>query len=157
MNVTEVREQIARALTQANEALRLGICGQMDEAFDLVQTMADEIGPRAVAVAAATWCDRYIEHSIDGAHDKPIEIGTMRYVNASTGAMGGEVPFGVGWSGRVIAARAALDPMAFALALDEPIDGNELGECIGWLLQTVASTINGLPRGFATMGKDLDD
>lgn len=150
-----LRQQISQAIDQSQDALGLGLCGRWDDAFNAVQAMVDAIGPRAIAIACATWSDRLIEHAIDGKHDRPISIGEMNYMNQSTGAMCGDVPFGVRWSARVIAARAAFDVIAFAMVLDEPDDGAELGDCVGWLLQTVASTINGLPRGFVHMGKDI--
>lgn len=148
-------KQVSQAIDQSLDALGLGLCGRWDDAFNAVQAMVDAIGPRAVAIASATWSDRYIEHAIDAPHSHPISIGEIHHIEASTGALDADVPYGVAWSARVIAARAAFDVIAFAAVLGEPDDGADLGDCIGWLLQTVAWTINGLPRGFAYMGKDI--
>jgi hypothetical protein len=152
-----VNEKIARILNAAGVALRMGLHDDWTAAFETVKATAEEFGPRSVFIAAAFWADRYIEHAIAGPHNGPVEIGQYHYVNKSTGAMTVEddLPPGVFWASRLIRARASFDLQAFTAVLAEPRDGEQLGDHIGWLLETVAATINGLPRGFAYMGKDI--
>jgi hypothetical protein len=64
-------------------------------------------------------------------------------------------PATVRWAARLIQARAAMDEAAFNSCLaDLPDDGVERANHIWAVLQSVAVTINGLPRGFARMGKE---
>lgn len=114
-----------------------------------------ECGSEGLTTALIAWCDTFVDHSTGGQ-----DVGRFRLVgwNVDTGAMDkGEAPRpGLAWSRRLIAARASMDQDAFRAALEELNaidDGLVRGRWVGELLESLALTVNSLPRGYGQMGR----
>jgi hypothetical protein len=140
----------------ATAAYHSALAGEREAAGRYLQRISDECGGEGLNVALIAWCDTYADHATDGA------LGPIRanvgFVNTKTGALGrGQsdgIPAHVHWAGRLIQARAAMDEQAWSALLDElPEDGFERWPYVRAVLDCVALTVNGLPRGFARMGR----
>lgn len=114
----------------------------------------NECDSEGLATALIAWCDTFIDH-VTGGED----VGRFRLVgwNVDTGTVGepGMRP-SVVWAHRLISARAAMDVEAFQAALDELnaiTEGFERGRYAGELLESIALSVNSLPRGYGQTGR----
>lgn len=139
----------------AAAALAAAQADKTNTAAGYIKRISDECGGEGLEVALRTWCDATVDHATDG--DRAAGRPNISFVNAKTGeldnAASDRVPPSIRWAGRLIAARAALDLDAYRALLDElPEDGAEIGTYFLAVVNVVATTINGLPRGYARMG-----
>lgn len=138
----------------AAAALDAALAEKWPRAERALQRLNAECDSHGLATALIAWCDTLIDHTTGGQ----LEFQKTRIAawNTDTGAVGGEVRPTVRWAMDLIQARAAGDLDAFQAKLDElnaiP-DGFERGRYAVELLQSVALTINSLPRGYAEMGR----
>lgn len=140
----------------ATTAYQAALAGRSQAAVDAIQRINDECGGEGLNEALMAWCDTYMHHATDG-QDMP-NVGRVNFMRTDTGQLDGpgsdRVPAEIQWAGRMIAARVALDLEAWTAALDElPDDGKVIGDHVFAVLHTVSTTVNGLPRGFAIMGR----
>ena len=150
--------QHSKPVRLAHAALRAGLARDVDKGCRYIERIAVECGGQGLTLALMTWADAYIEHATDGADDpQRVKIGRMAWIRKDTGQLdragSDRLPPEIEWAGRLIEARAALDEELFnTLVRQAPTAAAGLGLHIGAVLDCVAETINGLPRGFARMG-----
>jgi hypothetical protein len=154
--MTEHRKEVRLA----HAAFASALAGKWPTATRYVVRINDECGGQGLNTALMAWCDTYIDHALDGAEPSAGQAN-VGFVCESTGQldrMGSEnVPLRIQWAGRLMAARGAMDQTAWLATIAElPADGFEIGEYVGAVLDVVTRTINGLPRGFALMGRSPD-
>ena len=141
-----------RAYELAAQALQAAVREQWETATDAVQAIGDECGPEGVEYACRAWCDALIVR-YQAATGLPYPAGEpVRPVwqDAVTGTLkdADEVGTRSRWAGRLLAARAALDYDAYkALIASVPPDPQVVGEHVGTLLTTVATTLRDLMAG----------
>lgn len=138
----------------AAAALDAALAQQWPRAERALQRLNAECDRHGLATALIGWCDTLIVHTTGGDTD-PGKV-RMSAWNVDTGALGGEVRPTVRWAMELIQARASMDIDAFQAKLDELnaiTDGFERGRYAVELLQSVALTINSLPRGYGRMGR----
>ena len=140
----------------ATAALQAALAGKWERASRYLVRISEECGGDGLYLALIAWADTFIAHATDG--DLTGKVGGISFIQTTTGQLdqpGSEyVPAEVQWAGRLIRARAALDETAWQAILDElPDDGYRRGAYVQAALQCVALTINGLPRGYARMGR----
>jgi hypothetical protein len=140
----------------AAAAFQAALADKVDTASNCIQRINDECGGEGTYVALMAWIDAYADHATDGqpARGK----SRIAFIREDTGQLDREdsdrVPAEIHWAGRLIAARASLDETRFNDLIKEmPTDGAEIGQYVGAVLLTITRTINGLPRGFARMGR----
>lgn len=132
-----------------------------DKATAAIQRINDECGPQFVPAAMLAWIDTYIDHATDGDFTLAREVPERtNYVNTRTGhldeATAEGLPAEVVWAGSLIAARARMNRDRFdALLRELQGDGKQRGRYVGALLESIALTVNTLPRGFVKMGLGL--
>ena len=143
-----------RARTLAAYALRDARAGDYAAASKQVRALNAELGPAGTMIAIAGWCDTLAAHSGISENSGPLALG---WKDADTGRMhsGAEgVPDRIRWAGQLIVARAALDkPMFDALIMSLPEDKSVVGSYVGAVLETVATTLNGLQDAAAAGGE----
>lgn len=115
--------------------------------------MNTECGPGDLATVLIAWCDTFIDH-VTGGED----VGRFRLLgwNVDSGAVNEPAMRpGVVWAHRLISARASMDQDAFATALAE-LNANDAAVRGRWaaeLLESIALSVNSLPRGYGQMGQ----
>lgn len=138
----------------AAAALDAALARQWPRAERALQRLNAECDSGGLADALIAWCDTLIVHATGG--DTGSHKVKMSAWDIDSGAVGGEIRPTVRWAMELIQARAAKDLDAFEAKLDELNaidDGFERGKYAVELLQSVALTINSLPRGYARMGQ----
>lgn len=138
----------------AAAALDAALASQWSRAERALQRLNAECDADGLATALIAWCDTLISH-VTGGETGGQKV-RMAAWNVDTGAVDGEVRPTVRWAMELIQARAALDLDAFEAKLAELnaiSDGFERGKYAVELLQSVALTINSLPRGYGRMGR----
>lgn len=148
--------QHSKPVRLAAVAYQAALAEKWETARDAVVRISNECGGTGLRTALIAWCDTYQDHATDGgaSHASP----RMSYINAATGELATEKPANmpdhVWWAGQLVAARAAMDHDRFQeLIAAMPADGYAVGRYVFAVLQSVAFTVNGLPRGFARMGR----
>jgi hypothetical protein len=149
-------QEYSKPVRLAGAALHAAMGDEWKKATRYVQRISDECGGKGLAVAVRGWIDTYADHACDGEPDG--RGARIKMINEETGEIqtvqGSGAPERIQWAARLIEARAAMDEDRYDRVLDElPDDPLLRGTFIGALLQLVARTMNGLPRGFAQMGK----
>lgn len=140
----------------ASAAFQAALADKTERAARLVKRISDECGGEGIYVALMAWIDTYADHATDG---QPTQSSPrMAFIQESTGQLdradSDRLPAEIRWAGLLIAARCGLDEPRFKALIDEmPRDGFGIGEHVMAVLLTIARTINGLPRGFARMGR----
>jgi hypothetical protein len=140
----------------AGAAYHAALAGKWDAAGRSLQRISDECGGEGLSVALRAWCDTYADHATDGEPGRPTV--NINFIRTDTGQLDDQdserVPPEHRWAGKLIRARAALDQEEWRKLIDElPRDGAEIGTYVFAVLRGVALTINGLPRGYARMGR----
>jgi hypothetical protein len=149
-------EEHSKPVRLATVAYHAALAGKWESAARAIKRISDECGGDAIVTALIAWCDAYVDHATDGRMD--VAKATMNYINSDSGRLDGEdsdrLPERVRWAGRLVKARASMDEEEFRAALDAvPEDEGEWGSYVLAVLECVATTINGLPRGFGRMGR----
>lgn len=116
-------------------------------------------GATGLQIALLLWADTYIDHAVDGADgNAPIVASDMAFVRTGPGqaeTLGPQppdwVPEEFRWAGQLFAARAAMDRTQWNELVASVPSGDE-GKYVFAVLNALASTVNGLPRGYARMG-----
>lgn len=153
--MTAPNETHGKAVRLARAALDAALASKWQAMGRYVQRISDELGEDGLTTALMAWCDTLWAHSTDGDM-QPRQIGGLGFANYQTGEMSDPsgVPVEVGWAGRLLQARAEMDEGKFVSLLhDLPDDPTAIGAHFSALLNIVSATINGLPRGYALMGK----
>lgn len=143
----------SKPVRMAHAALHHALADDWPKVRRVMERLSDECKGEGVFLALCAWIDAYVQHSTGGeAGRKPREIVT---INAETGSLSTEgMPPEVAWAARAIHARSALDHDAFDASLEElPEDPAGVGLYVGAVLRCVALTINGLPSGYANLGR----
>lgn len=140
----------------AAAAWQYALADKYESAGRMVKRISDECGGEGLAVALRGWCDTYADHARDGAED--IRPSQVNFIRTDTGQLDREdserVPDDVRWAGQLIAARAELNQERWSELLAAlPDDGAAIGRHVIRVLEMTAGTVNGLPRGFARMGR----
>jgi hypothetical protein len=141
----------AKPIKLAKKALILAIEERTKDALQMVERIADEHGGHGVSVAMITWCELFIDHAAGGATRRAgLKI---EFVN------GDDPPVELVWAERMILARLAMNQQEWDGTMEEvPTDDPfGTGRHVIALLDTVAVTMQGLPRGYAWMGHSEDD
>ena len=146
----------SKPIRLASAAMQAALASKHDSAVSYLQRINDECGGQGLYVALMAWCDAYADHATGGA-PTPARVN-MSFIREDTGQLDDEnsdrLPPEIRWAGQIVAARAALDQDRFdELITKMPDDGAGRGDYMGAVLLTIANTINGLPRGFARMGR----
>lgn len=143
----------SKPLRFAAAALRYALAEDWAKVARVMERLNSECAGPGICLALMAWIDQYVDHSTDGDGTGPMRKITP--INADTGSTSAEgMPPHVAWAIRLVSARGALDHDAFQACLDElPDDGAEIGRHVQAVLRCVAQTINGLPRGYARMGR----
>lgn len=149
-----------KPLRLASAALQAALAMKWDAAQRALQRLSDECGPEGLYDALVALCDTVAEHATGGG--APSQRVRISFMDGDTGRLdepgSPKVPAEVQWAGRLIAARAAMDEDRFRAVLDElPHDGAAVGRHVWSLVQLVAWQVNGLPRGYARMGRGGSD
>lgn len=140
----------------AAAAYQAGLAGKWKTAESYLHRLSQECGGEGVTTALIAWCDTYADHATDG---QPVgERPNMAFVNTDTGRLdepgSATVPAKVQWAFRLIIARATMDLDEWDAAIaDLPADALEMSQYIYAVLQGLVHTVNGLPRGYARMGR----
>lgn len=147
----------AKVVRLAHAAYQAALEMKWAKAVRYIQRIGDECGGEGVTTALVAWCDAYLDHAVDGVPEAAV-VGNVAFIQGETGQLdkaGSErVPDEIQWAGRAVKARAELDHEAWLRALDEiPTDERQVGVYVLALLRVVATSVNGLPRGFARMGR----
>jgi hypothetical protein len=140
----------------AATAYHAALAGRWQAAADAVVRISDECGGEGLSVALRAWCDTYADHSTGGQPGVPTV--NINFIRTDTGQLDDQrserVPPEIRWAGELLRARAALDQERWSELLAElPDDGEAIGDHVFAVLKGVALTINGLPRGYARMGR----
>lgn len=149
----------SKPIRLAHAALEAALADDHERAAAAVGRINKECGGEGLYVALMAWCDAYHEHATDGkAGGRP---SAMRAIRVDTGELQATtdpaLPARVAWSAALAEARIRSDKDRFdELVAELPDNGFERGEYIGQVLDSVALTINGLPRGFARMGQGVE-
>jgi hypothetical protein len=146
----------SKPIRLAAAAFRAAQADKSDSAARLVKRISDECGGEGIFVALMAWIDTYADHATDGAPTR--STPRMAFIQESTGQLDRDdsdrLPADIRWAGMLIAARCGLDEPRFKALINEmPRDGADIGQYVMAVLLTVARTVNGLPRGFARMGR----
>lgn len=125
-----------------------------------IQRIHDECGGwDGLHMALLAWIDTFADHATDGETARGAVPATrMRLLNSDTGALEkvGEspAPASVQWAAKLIDARIRMNRDEFEELFEELPDGaRERGQYVWAVLTSVSHTMNGLPRGFARMGR----
>lgn len=150
-----------RTLQLAREALVAALSRDLLKAGNCIQYIHDDHGVPGIWLALMYWCDAYALYATDGdpgvSNPAPIRV-----FDVNTGAMADprhdhqdEIPRQVKWATALIEARCAMDQGRFTGLMHELPRGEPAvcGQYVAQVLDCVALTINGLPRGFARMGQ----
>ncbi len=145
----------SKARRLAAAALAAALASKWPTASRYVKRINDECGGEGLNTALVGWCDTYIDHATDGHHEPT--RARMYFVRADTGGLdhagSPDLPPRIDWAGRLVAARGSMVLEAWQAALDElPEDGYQVGAYVMAVLECVATSINGFPRGFVRMG-----
>jgi hypothetical protein len=146
-----VTAEYAKPIKLAKKALILAIEERSKDALQMVERIAGEHGGHGVSVAMITWCELFIDHAAGGATRRAgLKI---EFVN------GDDPPVELVWAERMILARLAMNQPEWDETMEEvPTDDPfGTGRHVIALLDTVAVTMQGLPRGYAWMGHSEDD
>lgn len=140
----------------AHAALSAALADKWATATRAIQRINDECGGDGLSIALRAWCDTYVDHSTDGTMNP--NVGGVNLIRTETGQLdrigSDRVPARVQWAARLVHARAAMDQEAWLSCIAElPDDGHVIGSYVGAVLEAVAISINGLPRGYAGMGR----
>lgn len=148
-----MQSEHSKPVRLATAALRAALADDWPKASRAVQRLSDECGGQGLNQALCAWVDTYVAHARDG--DMTPSRGRALAINVDTGSTSREgMPPHIEWAMRVVETRAALDHAGYQACIRElPDDGAEIGKHVGAVLQCIAQTINGLPRGFALMGR----
>lgn len=135
----------------ARDAYWAALREERTRATGYVQKINDEHGAAAVLLAICSWIDTYVDHVTDGGD--AINMKRLQFIERHTRRVdtldSPWLPEEVRWAGRVIYARATMNPDLF-LDLVNGVEGNaEAGYRVMILLDLVAQTIKNMPRGFA--------
>lgn len=147
-------EQHGKAIRLATNAYHAVLAKDWRKAERALARLNEECAGEGLFTALKAWCDTFIDHASDGDR-----VGKFRMTgwNVDTGAINEEnVRPSVLWAQRLIAARAAMDLDAFNSAvqeLNDIRDGFKRGEYVSDLLQSIALSVNSLPRGYGQMGR----
>lgn len=146
----------SKAIRLATAALHAALASKWDSASRYLGRIHDECGWDGLNIALTAWCDTYADHATDGQWTGKTKV-RVAFVDMRSGALtysgAPDAPARIQWTGRLLAARAAMDEQAWVSLFGEIPDG-EAGSYVGTVLETIARTVNGFPRGFATMGRD---
>jgi hypothetical protein len=149
-----VSEDNRKPVRLARDAYHAALAKDWRKIEHIFGRLTTECGSEGIATALIAWCDTFIDH-VTGGED----VGRFRIVgwNVDNGAINEENRRpGVVWAHRLLAARASMDRDAFRAALDElnaNADGLVRGRWVGELLESLALTVNSLPRGYGQMGR----
>lgn len=139
----------------AGVAFRAALEKDSAGALVAVMDLNAECAGRGIFLALMFWCDAFADHAADGGEYRG--PGRVGFIEESTGRMsttGEGLSPDVVWAGKLIGARASMNREAYLALLDElPADGMVVAQYVMTVLMSVAATINGLPRGFALMGR----
>jgi hypothetical protein len=155
------RRQYSKSVRLAGAALHAAMGDQWEKVGRCLQRISDECGGEGLGIALRGWIDTYADHATDGHADSMVP-GNIKTIRTDTGQMhnprtAADLPPQVVWASALIEARCRLDQDQYNTVLAAlPDDGHQRGAYIGQVLQSVALTLNGLPRGFAWMGGHID-
>ncbi|HEX6681524.1 MAG TPA: hypothetical protein VF062_01930 [Candidatus Limnocylindrales bacterium] len=160
ITTTTDQAEHSKPIRLARTALDAAMAGRWDAAQRALQRIGEECGDDGLGSAVLALCDTLIAHATDG--DVGAKSARISFMNGDTGQLdqpgSDQVPAEVQWAARLIGARAAMDEDRFVAVLDElPRDGLAIGRHVWSLLQVVAWTVNGLPRGYTRMGRGGSD
>ena len=137
--------------------MHMALSEKWPQAGRYIQRISDECGGEGLAIALAGWCDMLFDHAVDGQDIAVNRAAGVSFGNAKTGELADEsgVPDAIGWAGRLVRARSALDQPAWDALIEQlpPGGSTELADHIAAVLNLAATTMNGLPRGYALMGR----
>ena len=148
--------QHSKPVRLAAAALQAALADNWPAAGRYVKRIDDECRDGGIGVALMAWCDTLTDHATDGQIEDEGQRVNIAFGNSSTGELGkvGDVPTAIGWAGRLAQARTAMDEAAWVSLIGElPEDGFAVAEHVMAVLNIVATTVNGLPRGYALMGR----
>ena len=142
--MTDVKD---RARTLAWQALQAARKGDYAAASEIVRTLNADCGSTGAMFAICGWIDTLAAQSGISEESGPLALGFRDADTGETHAGTDGVPDRIRWAGQLIIARARLDkPMFDALiAALPPDDKAVIGSYVGAVLETVATTMNGLP------------
>lgn len=142
--------EYAKPIKLAKKALILAVEERSKDALQTVERIAGEHGGRGVQVAMITWCELFIDHATGGT-TRPAGL-QIEFDNSD------DPPVELVWAQRMILARLVMNQQEWDETLNEvPTDPPGMGRHVLALLDTVAVTMQGLPRGYARMGHSEDD
>jgi hypothetical protein len=138
----------------AHAALQAAFGEKYDAMNRYLARISQECGGEGITVALMTWCDAFHAHATDGDL-RPAKV-RLSMIQSDTGAVatGEDLPEPAVWAKRLIAARLAMDEQAWSDAIDD-VPPDQVGQYVWGVLHVVATTINGLPRGYARMGRGV--
>lgn len=150
----------SKPIRLAAKALAAAMERDNERAMRAVVRIHDECGWDGLSAALMAWCDTYIDHATDGKGiDRPLPPpAAIKAIRTDTGQMqdasDSELPPRVTWAAAVIQARAQMDSDRFMelLAGLPSDDGVERAAHVRQVLDSVALSLTGLPRGFALGG-----
>lgn len=141
-------------ITLATAAYWAALHEQREQATAHVQKLNDDYGAEAVLLACCAWIDTYIDHVTDGGDAS--HMRRLKFIEKHSGridnADSAHLPDEVQWAGKLIHARATMDPDLFLDLVNEVEDNREAGYRVMILLDLVAQTVRHMPRGFAKRG-----
>lgn len=147
----------SKPLRLAGAALYWALSRDLRKAGRYVKRLSDEVGGEGIMLALCAWADAFADHATDGDPNGRPKAMTM--INAATGQAEtieeSEAPADVKWAARWVHARASQDHDLCDQLLDElpRDDAKAVGDHVIAVLDCVAETMNGLPRGYARMGQ----
>jgi hypothetical protein len=144
MSADELAEPDPRVLQLSGDALRAAMREDWDAAGDAIQAINGEHGFQGLVQAICTWCDAVaLNHPAARAiESRPGAVTQLAWSGDDIAGIetADEVDPHVRWAGQVTMARVMMDHEAFR-ALLLAIPGDEAGDYIGVLLQSVALTL----------------
>lgn len=146
--------QLDKPRLLAAEALRAAIDGRPDAAGRYLQRLHDECGWDGLSTATLALCDVVRAHMTNGDM-RPVKVHVASMV-VETGAIDSKPRDTVAWATRLIEARLAMDRDAYEGACADLNAHAEAGPYIAELLYVVAHTIRSFPRGYAVMGREIE-
>ena len=146
----------SKPIRLASVAWHAALDRKWQRAADAIKRISDECGGEGLATALMAWSDAYTEHATEGRDHRVMP--RINFINGQTGQLDDQesdrIPARIRWAGQLIAARAGMDEPRFSALLEElPEDGLEIGRYVLAVLEMTSESVNGLPRGFARMGR----